>query len=182
MNVLSVDNISKKYREEPLFEGVTFGIESDEKVGLIGINGSGKSTVLNIVAGIVEPDTGRVAVSRDRQVSYLPQNPQFHPDQTILDAVFAGGNKKMRILGDYEAACHALSEAGGDDHRRPRTARGTRLRNRRESASSCCRPRIRHQVLSGQDGTVDFAASRTPVGRATLLRGQYRARRCLRLC
>src|SRR5215471_6565909 len=117
MNVLSVDNVSKKYRDAPLFEGVTFGIESDEKVGLIGINGSGKSTLLNIIAGIVGPDTGRVALARDRQVSYLPQNPQFDPDQTILDAVFAGGNKKMRILGDYEAACIALAEAGGHDTR-----------------------------------------------------------------
>src|SRR5262249_24466585 len=117
MNVLSVDTVSKKYRDAPLFQGVTFGIESDEKVGLIGVNGSGKSTLLNIVAGIVEPDTGRVAVARERQISYLSQNPQFNPDQTILDAVFAGGNRKMRILGDYEAACQALSEAGGHDSR-----------------------------------------------------------------
>src|SRR5262249_50288956 len=97
--------------------GVTFGVESDEKVGLIGINGSGKSTLLRIIAGIVAPDTGRVALARECQVAYLAQNPQFDPHQTILDAVFAGGNKKMQILGEYEAACHALSEAGGNDSR-----------------------------------------------------------------
>jgi len=117
MNVLSVDNVSKKYRDAPLFESVTFGVESDEKVGLIGVNGSGKSTLLKIVAGIVEPDTGRAALARERQVAYLPQNPQYDPDQTILDAVFAGGNTTMRILGDYEAACHDLTEAGGHDTR-----------------------------------------------------------------
>src|SRR5215471_6822198 len=117
MNVLSVDNVSKRYREEPLFKSVTFGIEADEKVGLIGINGSGKSTLLRIIAGIVEPDNGRVALGRECQVAYLPQNPQFDPDQSVLDAVFAGGNKKMKILGDYEAACIALADAGGLDGR-----------------------------------------------------------------
>jgi len=117
MNVLSVDNVSKKYREEPLFQAVTFGIEAGEKVGLIGVNGSGKSTLLRIIAGIVEPDNGRVALGRECQVAYLPQNPQFDPDQSVLDAVFAGGNKKMKILGDYEAACIALAEAGGHDTR-----------------------------------------------------------------
>jgi len=117
MNVLSVDNVSKKYREEPLFQAVTFGIEAGEKVGLIGVNGSGKSTLLRIIAGIVEPDNGRVALGRECQVAYLPQNPQFDPDQSVLDAVFAGGNKKMKILGDYEAACIALAEAGGLDGR-----------------------------------------------------------------
>jgi ATP-binding cassette subfamily F protein uup len=117
MNVLSIDNVSKKYRDAPLFETVTFGLESDEKVGLIGVNGSGKSTLLKIVAGIVEPDSGRVALARDRQLAYLPQNPQFDPDQSILDAVFAGGNPTMRILGQYEAACLALSDAGGKDAR-----------------------------------------------------------------
>jgi len=117
MNVLSVDNVSKRYREEPLFKSVTFGIEADEKVGLIGINGSGKSTLLRIIAGIVEPDAGRVALGRECQVAYLPQNPQFDPNQSVLDAVFAGGNKKMQILGDYEAACLALTEGGGRDSR-----------------------------------------------------------------
>jgi ATP-binding cassette subfamily F protein uup len=117
MNVLSIDNVSKKYREAPLFEGVTLGVEADEKVGLIGINGSGKSTLLKIIAGIIQPDTGRVALTRECQVAYLPQNPQFDPDQTVIDAVFAGGNRTMRILGDYEAACHALTETGGHDGR-----------------------------------------------------------------
>jgi ATP-binding cassette subfamily F protein uup len=117
MNLLSIDNISKKYRDAPLFQGVTFGVDSDEKVGLIGVNGSGKSTLLKIIAGIVEPDTGRVALARDRQVACLPQNPQFDPDLTILDAVFAGGNRTMRILGEYEAACHSLSETRGQDAR-----------------------------------------------------------------
>src|SRR5215467_4893242 len=117
MNVLSVDNVGKKYREEPLFQVVTFGIEAGEKVGLIGINGSGKSTLLSIIAGIVEPDTGRVALGRECKVAYLPQNPQFNSDQSVLDAVFAGGNKKMQILGDYEAACMALTETGGHDAR-----------------------------------------------------------------
>jgi ATP-binding cassette subfamily F protein uup len=117
MNILSLEEISKRYREAPLFEAVTFGLESDEKVGIIGANGSGKSTLLRIIAGLEEPDTGRVAVARERTVAYLPQNPQFGPDQTVLDAVFAGGNETMRLLGQYESACHELAHGQGREAR-----------------------------------------------------------------
>ncbi|HUK91489.1 MAG TPA: ATP-binding cassette domain-containing protein, partial [Blastocatellia bacterium] len=110
MNILSIEEISKRYREAPLFEGVTFGLESEEKVGIIGANGSGKSTLLRIIAGLEAPDTGRVSIARECAVAYLAQNPQFDPNQTVLDAVFAGGNETLRLLGQYEAACHELSQ------------------------------------------------------------------------
>lgn len=117
MNILSIENVAKAYRDEPLFQGVTFGLESDEKAGIIGANGSGKSTLLRIIAGLEQPDTGRVSISRESAVAYLPQNPQFDPEQSVLDAVFAGGNETMRLLGDYQAACHDLAESSGGDQR-----------------------------------------------------------------
>ena len=113
MNILSLEGVSKQYRDTPLFTDVTFGLESSEKVGIIGANGSGKTTLLKIIAGLEEPDTGRVAQARGHQVCYLSQNPQFDPHQTVLDAVFAGGNETMQLLGQYEAACHELSEGQG---------------------------------------------------------------------
>ncbi|MGH9828258.1 MAG: ABC-F family ATP-binding cassette domain-containing protein, partial [Blastocatellia bacterium] len=108
-NILSLEEVRKQYRDDPLFDGVTFGLESDEKVGIIGANGSGKSTLLRIIAGLEVPDRGRVSVTRDKTVAYLPQNPQFDANQTVLDAVFAGGNEIMTLMGDYESACHELS-------------------------------------------------------------------------
>jgi ABC transport system ATP-binding/permease protein len=117
MNILSLEEISKRYRETPLFEAVTFGLDSNEKVGIIGANGSGKSTLLRIIARLEEPDTGRVSLTRECAVAYLPQNPQFNPDQTVLDAVFAGGNETLRLLGQYEAACHDLAHGQGQEAR-----------------------------------------------------------------
>lgn len=117
MNIISLENISKSYGVKPLFEGVTFGLEEGEKVGIIGLNGSGKSTILRILAGRERPDTGRAVVANNRAVTYLPQNPPFDPDQSVLDVVFTASNDQMRLLRDYEMACHDLSLSNGDDER-----------------------------------------------------------------
>ncbi len=117
MSMLSLEAVSKQYGTGPILDEVTFSLEHDEKVGVIGANGSGKTTLLRLIAGIERPDTGRLMVSRGVLLGYLPQNPVFDADQTVLDAVFDQGNETMRRLHDYEAACHALEAAGGDDER-----------------------------------------------------------------
>jgi ATP-binding cassette subfamily F protein uup len=109
MTIISLEGVSMSYGPRSLFEGVTFGLEDGEKVGLIGLNGSGKSTLLRIIAGREPPDTGRAITAGDRQVAYLPQNPQFDEDQTVLDAVFTASDEAMRLLREYEVACHDLS-------------------------------------------------------------------------
>jgi ATP-binding cassette subfamily F protein uup len=123
MNIVSVENISKKYAIKPLFEGVTFGLDEGEKVGIIGLNGSGKSTILRIIAGCEPPDTGRAILASNRVVAYLPQNPPFDPDQSVLDVVFTASNEKLRLLRDYEMACHALSLRNGDERLLDRIAK-----------------------------------------------------------
>ncbi len=123
MNIVSLENISKAYAVNPLFEGVTFGLEEGEKIGIIGLNGSGKSTILRIIAGREQPDTGRAVVANNRAVAYLPQNPPFDPDQSVLDVVFAASNEKMRLLRDYEMACHDLSLRDGDERLLDRVAK-----------------------------------------------------------
>jgi len=115
MNILSVENLSKHYSPKPLLAGVTFGLDETEKVGLIGANGSGKTTLLRLIAGEEAPDAGRVVVANERAVIYLPQNPVFDPERTVLDVVFAASSKAMRLLHDYEAACHQLAAKGGND-------------------------------------------------------------------
>jgi ABC transport system ATP-binding/permease protein len=115
MTIISLEDIGMSYGPRCLFEGVTFGLDDADKVGLIGLNGSGKTTLLRIIAGREQPQKGRVVIANERVVAYLPQNPEFDPDQTVLDAVFTASDEAMRLLRDYEMACHDLSQRPGDE-------------------------------------------------------------------
>lgn len=87
MNILTMDNITKTYGERAVLSGVSFSLEEGEKVGVIGINGTGKSTLLKILAGVEEPDEGSVTLARHCVVRFLPQNPVFSPEESVLQAV-----------------------------------------------------------------------------------------------
>lgn len=120
MPVLSVDKISKDFRHKPLFSDVTFSIDWSERLGLIGTNGSGKSTLMRIVSGEEHPDSGEVMVAEGSRVGYLPQNPMFEPEETVLDAIFSRNSDALSLIHDYEQACQELVH-GHDDvgvHRR----------------------------------------------------------------
>ncbi len=90
MNLLTVENMSKSYTERMLFDHVTFGIGEGEKIGIIGINGTGKSTLLKIIAGLEEPDEGTVIKGKKVRIGYLSQTPEFDYTQTILQNVVQG--------------------------------------------------------------------------------------------
>ena len=115
MTIISLEDIAMSYGPRQLFEGVTFGLEDSDKAGLIGLNGSGKSTLLRIIAGLEQPQRGRAIIANERVVAYLPQNPEFDQDQTVLDAVFTATDEAMQLLRDYEMACHDLSLDPGDE-------------------------------------------------------------------
>lgn len=87
MNLLTIENMSKSYTERMLFDHVTFGINEGEKIGVIGINGTGKSTLLKIIAGLEEPDSGTVIRGKKVRIGYLPQTPVFDDKLTILQNV-----------------------------------------------------------------------------------------------
>ena len=87
MNLLTIEHLTKSYTERLLFDDTAFSINEGEKVGLIGINGTGKSTLLKIVAGLEEPDDGSVVRTRNLYIRYLPQIPEFTPGDTILDSI-----------------------------------------------------------------------------------------------
>ena len=93
MNILNVEKISKAYGEKELFNEVSFGVNSMDKIGLIGVNGCGKSTLLKIIAGLEEPDEGAVVKGRDVLVSYLAQTPDYIQDETVIDYVLRGKQK-----------------------------------------------------------------------------------------
>ena len=87
MNIINVENITKSYSERKLFSKASFYVQEHEKVGIIGINGTGKSTLLKIIAKEEEPEEGSVIVANHVVINYLPQNPEFNPDKTIIESV-----------------------------------------------------------------------------------------------
>jgi ATP-binding cassette subfamily F protein uup len=121
MNILSLENVGKTYGIKPLFESVSFGLDESDKVGVIGANGSGKSTLLRIIAGEDLADTGRVVVANEKIVAYLSQNPTYDPDQTVIEAVFTGGNEALRqsldLVREYEEVCARLAEQEGAEEK-----------------------------------------------------------------
>ena len=110
MNLLSVNNLTKIGREQPLFTGVTFGIDEGNKVALIGRNGTGKSTLLNTIAGVLQPDDGTVVINKASGVSYLPQNPQYNKDDTIKAHIFKSKSPKLEIIRQYEEVCSQMEQ------------------------------------------------------------------------
>ncbi len=115
MNILSLENVSKNYGFKPLFEDVTLGLDENDKIGIIGANGSGKTTLLRIIAGVEVPDVGRVIRAGGKNLAYLSQNPPYNADATVLETIFNSSDGVMKLLRDYEIACHDLSEHGGHD-------------------------------------------------------------------
>ena len=115
MNILNVENISKTYMSKPVLSGISVGINDTDKIGVVGTNGTGKSTLLAIVAGKVEPDSGQVVVSNGLRISYLPQNPVFDMNKTLLenitDTIYDGGDHWDK-MGEIKAN---LAKFGIDD-------------------------------------------------------------------
>ena len=113
--ILAAENISKAYTLKTLLNGATLYVEDGDKMGVIGVNGTGKSTLLKVLAGLEEPDAGSVSRGRNVRVGYLPQNPEFRPGATVLSAVFDGVSADVRELKDYEART-ILTRLGIADH------------------------------------------------------------------
>lgn len=87
MNILNIEHISKIYGEKVIFEDASFGVQEGDKVGIIGINGTGKSTLLKMLAGEEVPQTGQIIMQNNKRLAYLPQNPQFPENATILSYI-----------------------------------------------------------------------------------------------
>ena len=101
--LLSAEHISINFGSRQLLEDVNFYLNEGDKTGIIGINGTGKSTFLKVLAGAIEPDEGRISRNPNVQVSYLPQNPVMDDDATVLEQVFLHFPAEFRALNEYEA-------------------------------------------------------------------------------
>ncbi len=104
MNYLSVENISKSYGERVLFENISFGINKDQKIAFIAKNGSGKTTIMNMLNGFDEPDTGQVVVRKGINMAFLSQNNNLQDELTIEESIFASDNEILKVIEQYEKA------------------------------------------------------------------------------
>ncbi|WP_296332929.1 ABC-F family ATP-binding cassette domain-containing protein [uncultured Treponema sp.] len=110
MNILSVSNVSKMGREAPLFKDVTFGLNEGDKAAIIGRNGTGKSTLLNVIAGVLSADDGQITINKLSGVSYLPQNPEFNGENTIREHIFKSESPKLKLINEYEDLCEKMAD------------------------------------------------------------------------
>ena len=101
--LLSAEHISKSYGTRTILDDVSLYLEPGQKLGVIGINGTGKSTLLRILAGAEEPDGGSVSRDPNVRLDYLPQQPDFDPASTVLEQTFAGLSPEARELAEHEA-------------------------------------------------------------------------------
>ena len=104
MNYLSVEHISKSFGERVLFENISFGINSDQKIGFIAKNGTGKTTLLKIIAGEDAPDSGKIVFRKQLKVSYLSQREQLDDGLSIVESILSSDNEVLKIINRYEQA------------------------------------------------------------------------------
>ena len=110
MPLLTFDRLELAYGHWPLLDGASLVIEAGERIGLIGRNGTGKSSLLKIIAGINPPDAGDLWRKPALKMAYVPQEPQFQPGHTVFEAVAEGVGEAQRLLADYHAAAHRVAE------------------------------------------------------------------------
>lgn len=112
MNLVTIEHLTKSYTERLLFDDTAFSIQEGEKIGLIGINGTGKSTLLKLVAGLEEPDSGTVVRGRNLDIRYLPQNPEFQEGDTVIEAIVRDNEGHQHVWDLESQAKTMLTQVG----------------------------------------------------------------------
>lgn len=133
MHILSVEHLSKSYGEKVLFDDISFHIAEQQRIGLIGVNGTGKSTLLKILAGQETADSGQIVHAKSFRVEYLPQHPVFVERSTVLEQVFYGDTPLIQLLRQYE---QAVADLQTDPHDEKKQARLYSLQSRMDAADA----------------------------------------------
>lgn len=110
MNLITLENITKSYSEKILVDNISLGINEGEKIGIIGVNGTGKSTFLKIIAGMEELDSGTVTKGNRVRIEYLSQSPDYDENATVIEQVFRGNSDEMSLLRDYEEVLEEINK------------------------------------------------------------------------
>ena len=114
ISYLQVEDISKSYGDLVLFENISISVDKDQKIALIAKNGEGKSSLLDILAGVITPDTGNISLRNNLSVSYLRQSPVFFDDNTVIDQVFQSSNEIIDVIQEYEKIISSKDQYGLD--------------------------------------------------------------------
>ena len=97
MNIINVEHLYKIYGEKIIFDDASFGIQKGDKIGIVGINGTGKSTLLKMIAGEETPDKGQIIKQNGLKLAYVPQNPVFSEDSTIRSYALKKGEENWKV-------------------------------------------------------------------------------------
>ena len=114
MNILNARSLSKSYGEKILFSDISFSVNEGEKIGIIGINGTGKSSLLKILAGVDAPDAGNVVSKSDTKIEFLSQNPEFDPEATVIEQIFKSDSPAIKLIKEYETSTELLIKSPDD--------------------------------------------------------------------
>lgn len=154
MKMLTIENLSKSYGEKPLFQDLSFSVIEGQRIGIIGVNGTGKSTLLKIIAGVEQADGGEITHTRGYTISYLAQQPQFDESLTVLEQVFYGDTPLIRLLREYETVLLALEKDAMSE-----TAQGELFRLQQQmDAMNAWDANANAKALLTKLGIVDFSA------------------------
>ena len=104
MSILSTEQLGHSFNDNWLFKDLYLGLNKGDRVALVGINGTGKSTLLRILSGLLAPSLGKVVTERDLRIGYLEQDPQFQNQETISDFIYSIGNERQQLIRQYEEA------------------------------------------------------------------------------
>ena len=119
MNLINIEKITKSYTDRKLFNEASFSLQEREKIGVIGINGTGKSTLLKMIAGLEEPDAGTITRANNIVIRYLPQNPEFDPDKSSLDCILEGNVTSENQWSIESEAKSMMTKLGIEDFEQP---------------------------------------------------------------
>ncbi|WP_092505850.1 ABC-F family ATP-binding cassette domain-containing protein [Virgibacillus subterraneus] len=108
--MLTIENLYKSYGDKLLFQDVTCTITQNDRIGLIGVNGTGKSTFLKVIAGMDKPEKGTIKHAKDYQIEYLAQDPELDPNLTVIEQIYYGESTIMKVMREYETALQALEQ------------------------------------------------------------------------
>lgn len=135
MVLLTAENIRKSYGTRIIFDDISFSIHEGDKIGVIGVNGTGKTTLLRILGGVDVPDSGEVITMNGMRTAYLSQTPQFVEGTTVLQQVFQGDNPKIALVREYEDAMTQLGKSPEDALLMERTTRLAEEMDKKEAWS-----------------------------------------------
>lgn len=168
MSIVTLQKIKKDFGIKEILREASFTIEEQDKVGLIGVNGGGKSTLLKMIAGIESIDSGDRLVKSGGRIVYLPQQPEVNENYTVLDQVFADSSKEMKLVREYEDLTHKIAHASGEKQSQL-TEKLIRVTEKIESANAW-ELETKAKIILSKLGIEDFEA------RVGDLSGGYRKR------